>query len=158
MLCSGTDFPQYCQCGQSLAPWFSDSTHPTPFHYENRTHVWTYISNQRDFFKKSFLSLSISTSLSVCLVETGNICQVSDKCPRHCLTVIKCTSTTNIFSLLKTKMEPTTQFEIVVKQLPHRTYNLSHGLFKNWSRNWSGFWKKTRLCILPRYSSLPTRF
>ena len=29
---------------------------------------------------------------------------------------IECISTTNIFSLLKTKMEPTTQFEIVVKQ------------------------------------------
>lgn len=64
---------------------------------------------------------------------------------------IECISTTNIFSLLKTKMEPTTQFEIVVKKLPHRTYSLSHGLFKNSSRNWCWFLEKTDfasfLCI-----------
>ena len=40
------------------------------------------------------------------------------------------------------KMEPATEFEIIMKKLPHSTYCLSHGLFKNSSRNWCWYLDK----------------
>ena len=47
-----------------------------------------------------------------------------------------------LFLLVKEKMEPTAQIEIVLKKLPHQTYCLSHGLFKVSARNWCWFLEK----------------
>ena len=50
-----------------------------------------------------------------------------------------------LFLLVKEKMEPTAQIEIVLKKLPHQTYCLSHELFQNFCK---------KLVLVPRKSCL----
>ena len=159
MLCSGTDFPQCCLASVGRVWHHGSQTPPNPPHFIMRIGPMCGPILVIKGICFQIFSLSFHSYISLSLFG-GNWKYLSGVwlMSQTLFDSIECISTTNIFSLLKTKMEPTTQFEIVVKKLPHRTYSLSHGLFKNSSRNWCWFLEKNWLRILPMHSSLPPRF